>query len=249
MNVDEAFDVGAAQLLVRAREPRQLAQVRVAAPPVPLREHGEVVVVRGDDLLAEPLERLARRRRGEPLVALLERAHEPLVRRPESASGSERSMPVYSGRFPACRRIRTSASFERPTNGDASTVDERLVVVAVVQQPQVAQQVDDLLLAEVPAAGRAVGRQPGAAQRRLVALRVGARREQQHDLAGRRRAGVDELADAARDRLRFALAPVRSGVAVAALVADEQLDRMAEDRVGELARRGERLVVRRRTPR
>ena len=54
---DEALDVGAAQLLVRAREPRELAQVRVAAPAVPLREHGEVVVVVGDDPLAEPLER------------------------------------------------------------------------------------------------------------------------------------------------------------------------------------------------
>ena len=56
-------------------------------------------------------------------------------------------------------------------------------------------------------------------------------------------ARVDELAHASRDRLRLALAPVRAGIAVAALVADEQLDRMAEDRVGELARRGERLVV------
>ena len=44
---DEAFDIGAAQLLVRAREPRQLAQIRVAPAPVPLREHGEVVVVVG----------------------------------------------------------------------------------------------------------------------------------------------------------------------------------------------------------
>ena len=44
----EALDVGAAQLLVRARQPRQLAQVRVAAPPVPLGEHREVVVVVGE---------------------------------------------------------------------------------------------------------------------------------------------------------------------------------------------------------
>ena len=54
---NEAFDVGAAQLLVGAREARELAQVRVAAAPVPLREHGEVVVVLADDALAEPLER------------------------------------------------------------------------------------------------------------------------------------------------------------------------------------------------
>ena len=67
---DEALDVGAAQLLVRAREPRQLAQVRVATAPVPLREHGEVVVVVGDDPLAEALEREPRRRFREPVVPL-----------------------------------------------------------------------------------------------------------------------------------------------------------------------------------
>ena len=76
---DEALDVAAAQLLVRAREPRELAQVRVAAPPVPLGEHGEVVVVLGDDLLAQALEREPRRRGDEPVVALPERAQQPLV--------------------------------------------------------------------------------------------------------------------------------------------------------------------------
>ena len=49
---DEAFDVTAAQLLVRAREPRELAHVRVTAPSVGLREDGEVVVVLEHDLLA-----------------------------------------------------------------------------------------------------------------------------------------------------------------------------------------------------
>ena len=45
------------------------------------------------------------------------------------------------------------------------------------------QQVDDLLLAEVAAAGRAVGRQPERAQLLLVRLGVGAGGEEQHDLA------------------------------------------------------------------
>src|SRR5207302_691971 len=62
---DEALDVRPAQLLVRAGEPHQLAQVRVAALPVPAGEDGEVVVVLGDDLLAEALEREARGRGGE----------------------------------------------------------------------------------------------------------------------------------------------------------------------------------------
>src|SRR5207237_2238249 len=54
---DEAFDVRAAQLLVRAREPGELADVRVPPPAVPLGEDGEVIVVLGDDPLAQALER------------------------------------------------------------------------------------------------------------------------------------------------------------------------------------------------
>ena len=57
---DEALDVGAAQRLVLAREPPELAQVREPPRAVPAREHGEVVVVLGEDLLAEPLEPDAR---------------------------------------------------------------------------------------------------------------------------------------------------------------------------------------------
>ena len=76
---DEALDVGAAQLLVEPREPRQLAQVRVAAPPVPLGEHGEVVVVLDQDVLAEPLEPDRAGDRGQPVVALPERLQEPRV--------------------------------------------------------------------------------------------------------------------------------------------------------------------------
>ena len=71
---DEAFDIGAAQLFVRAREPRQLAQICVAPAPVPLCEHGEVVVVVADDPLAQAFEREPRRRLREPVVALPERA-------------------------------------------------------------------------------------------------------------------------------------------------------------------------------
>ena len=81
---DEALDVRAAQLLVRAREPRELAQVRVAAPAVPLGEDGEVVVVLGDDPLAEPLERAPRGQYGQPVVALAKGADELRVSLRES---------------------------------------------------------------------------------------------------------------------------------------------------------------------
>ena len=76
---DEAREVAPADRLVLAREPAELAQVREPPRAVPAREHGEVVVVLGEDLLAEALEPDARRRRDEPLVALAEGAQQPLV--------------------------------------------------------------------------------------------------------------------------------------------------------------------------
>ena len=176
---DEALDVGAAQLLVRAREPRELAHVRVATPPVPLREHREVVVVLADDALAQPLEREPRHRRREPVEALPERAQQARValveRRRQSSARSRRRAAAST----AARRTSASASFERPTNGDASTVSERLVVVAVVQEPQVREQVDHLLLAEVAPAGRAIRRSArrGAAPPRTTRRRCRPRRE------------------------------------------------------------------------
>ena len=118
----EALDVAAAQLLVGAREPGELAHVRVAPAPVPLREDGEVVVVVGDDPLAEPLQREAVRRGGEPLVALEETPGRGASPRRSSSPGSPRSNGRKSGRLVAARRRRTSASFESPTNGEASTV-------------------------------------------------------------------------------------------------------------------------------
>ena len=75
----EAFDIRPAQLLVGACEPCELADVRVAAAAVPLREHGEVVVVLAHDALAQPLERESRQGVGEPVEPLAERAQEPRV--------------------------------------------------------------------------------------------------------------------------------------------------------------------------
>ena len=95
---------------------------------------------------------------------------------------------MKSGRRDATRRSSASASFETPTNGEASTDEERHVVVAVLQQAEVHEQVDDLLLAEVALAGCAVRRQACASQLVLVPLGVGARREEEDDLARRRRA-------------------------------------------------------------
>jgi hypothetical protein len=54
---DEALEVGAAHRLELGSEPRELAEVRVPAVAVGHRQAGEVVVVLGDDQLAQPLER------------------------------------------------------------------------------------------------------------------------------------------------------------------------------------------------
>ena len=206
---DEALDVGPAQLLVGTGEPRELAQVRVATAPVPLREHGEVVVVVGDDPLAQALEREARGRLRQPVVALPERAQEPRValveiRRKRALDPGE-DRPLRGGAPDQQQRVVRDADERRREHRD-----ERLVVVAVLQQPEVREQVDDLLLAEVAAPGRAVRRQAGRAQLLLVPLRVRAGREEQDDLAGRGRAGVDELLHAPRDVPRLGAPPVEA---------------------------------------
>ena len=236
----EALDVGPAQLLVRAGQPRQLAQVRVAAPPVPLREHREVVVVVGDHALAETLEREPRSETGQAVVALLERAEEPGVAireaRRQRALEPDEQGPALGSPPQVHERVVRHAHERRGENGD-----ERLVVVAVVQEPQVGQEVDDLLLVVVVAAGRAKGREAELAESLFVELRVGSRREEEDDLARSRLAGVDEILDARRHVLGLGGAPVRAAVLVGRLVGDEQLDRGAEGRIGKAARSRERL--------
>jgi len=153
----EALDVGPAQLLVRAREARQLAQVRVAATAVPLGEDGQVVVVRADNLLAEPLEGQRRRLSGQAVEALLERLEEPKVdsREPfgHAFLQADEERALRRGAAEQDERVIRGADERRGEHRH-----ERLVVVAVVEQPQVGKQVDHLLLVVVVAAGRAEGR-------------------------------------------------------------------------------------------
>ena len=112
-----------------------------------------------------------------------------------------------------------------------------------MEQSQVCEQIDDLLLSEVAAAGRAVGRQAAAPELLLVPLGVRAGREEQDDLTGLGGSRVDELLHTPRDVARLGAAPMLSGARVARLVGHEQLDRLPEDRIRELARRGERLEL------
>jgi hypothetical protein len=239
---EEAFDLGAAELFVRTRQPRQLAQVGVAPAPVPAGEDGEVVVVLGDDALAETLEARRRRRAHEPVVALAEGFEKAAVARPELGrelalhSAEERPLP---GR--AAEQIEGVVGDADEGRGEDAR--ERLVVVAVEDQAQIHRQVRDLLLAEVPAPGRPVGRQSLDPQRLLVALGVGARSEEEDDVTRRRLARVDELTNAAGDMAGLRDPPMHVSLAVARLVGDEQLHGRSEDRVGEASGRDQRLVL------
>ena len=60
-----------------------------------------------------------------------------------------------------------------------------------MEQPQVREQVDDLLLAEVALPGRAIGRNAEGAELLLVPLCVGTGSEEEHSLARRRGTRVE----------------------------------------------------------
>ena len=236
---DEALDIGAAQLLVRAREPRELAQVRVAPAAVPLREHGQVVVVVGDDPLAEALEREPRRGLREPVVALLEGAQQPRVVGVEVRR--QRALEAGEDRPPRVAPDQQQRVVRDADERRGEHTHERLVVVAVLEQAQVREQVDHLLLPEVAATGGAVGGEAGAAQLLLVPFGVRAGGKEEDDLPGGRDPGVDQLLHAPRNVSRLGPPPVHAGAGVGGLVRHEQLDRGAEDGIGELAGRRERL--------
>ncbi len=237
---EEALDVPAAQLLVRARQPRELAQVRVPAPAVPVCEHREVVVVLDEDLLAETLERQAGRGGREPVVSLLEGAQQPLVLGADllgpGALEPREDGPAARGAPEQVERVVRDADERRGEHRD-----ERLVVVPVLEQAQVRDEVDHLLLAEVAAAGRAVRRNPELAQLLLVPLCIRSCREEQDDLSCGRRTGLDQLPHSAGDVARLGSAPVDAGVGVRRLVGDQELDRVAEHGIGELTGRRQPL--------
>ena len=99
-----------------------------------------------------------------------------------------------------------------------------------MEQSQVREEIDDLLLAEVPAACRPVRRQVERPKLLLEPLCIGARREQEDDLARGRNPRVHELADATRDVAGLGAAPMHPDLARGALVGDEQLECAREGR-------------------
>ena len=162
-----------------------------------------------EDALAEQLQREPRRALDEPLVALQERAHEAAVVLGEI--GRQRALDALEDR--ALLGIRADEDERVVRDADERRREhreQRLVVVAVLQQAQVVEQVDDLLLAEVAAAGHPDRRQVDRAQLLLEPLGVGSGCEEEDDLARRRGARVDELADAAGDVPRLGAAPLHA---------------------------------------
>ena len=204
---DESFEVRATELLVRPCQPCELAEVRVPANAVVPRENSQVVVVLDEDALAEQLERELRGTLDQALVPLQEGANEAhillgKVRRQRPLDAFENGAPLGGGANQDKRVVR-DADERRRENGQ-----QRLVVVAVLQQPQVREQVDDLLLPEVAATRHPDRRQIERPELLLEPLRVRSRRKQQDDLARRGGSSIDKLAHAAGDVTCLGAAPV-----------------------------------------
>ncbi len=237
---DEPLDVGTAELLVRAREACELAQVGITTLTVAPRENGQVIVVLDQDALAEELERELGGGVDEPLVPLQKRPDEPSVvlseiRRQRPLEALEDRAPLGGGANENERVVR-DADEGRGENGQ-----ERLVVVAVLEQPQVVEQVDDLLLAEVSAPRHPDRRQVDGPKLLLEPLRVRPCGKQEHDLARGGDARIDEFPHPSRDMTCLCSTPVEPRRRIRRLVGDEQLERCPECRVPVALGRGQRL--------
>ena len=109
----------------------------------------------GDDPLAQQFEREPSRGGGEPVKTLAERAQQPLVRGRELRrqalldSGEQRSLA--RGAPDQHQRVVRDADERRGEH-----CQQRFVVVAVVEQAQVREEIDDLLLPEVATPSRPV---------------------------------------------------------------------------------------------
>ena len=227
---DEALDVPAPQLLVRACQPGELAHVRVAGGGRPT-GRGRRGRSRSATILSHSCSREAAGDRRQPLVPLKERTAEAQILCGQIAGQAslegEEERPLRRPSAEEHERVVRDADERGREDGD-----ESLVVIAVVEKAEVGEQVDHLLLAEVAAAGGTVGLEPRLAQLILVVLgvRPAPRRgtispalaspESTKPSHGGRCAGPRRGASA-------------SGAGVARLVGDEQLDRGPENRIGK----------------
>ena len=106
--------------------------------------------MRRDDLLAQALERERQRGGHQALEPLLEGGEEPLVARIEA--GRKRALEALEQRPLRSRAPKEDERVVRDADERRSqNRQQRLVVVPVVQQPEIGEQVADLLLAEIAA--------------------------------------------------------------------------------------------------
>ena len=223
---DEALQVGPAQLLVLASEPDQLAHV--GQPPVAVlsRQQGQVEVVLDHDRLAQPLQAEAGQPLHQPVVAQLEGLPEPVVALGQRLRPAGRLEGADRRRPPRGQPDQRQAVVGYAHQRRGQHAQQRPVVGAVDQQPQVGDHVPHLLLSVVAATGRAHGRQAAVAQRILVRAGVGAGLEQQHHVTRRATAGRDQLGDAVCDRLGLGDPPRDVVLAAGSDVRQQQLNRI-----------------------
>ena len=184
---DEPLEIGPSQLLERPGEPGELPQVRVPPLPVAPREHRKVVVVLDEDPFAEQLERQPRRALDEALVPLEERAHEASIVLREV--GGQRALDALEDRATLRGRANEDEGIVRHAHERRrQDGEERLVVVPVLEEPQIGEQIDDLLLAEVATSGHPDRREADerGAPPRTTRRRFPPRREGRSHRASRR---------------------------------------------------------------
>ena len=262
--VQEAAQVAALRVLVLARQPHELAQVREPPLAAGAREDREVVA-RGRDRALE--QRLGR----EPLRAgalggeELREAQQALAvggghgAEPCRAGGAGRGLAQRGPRPAAAVAARLREQDQRVAADAAERrrehAVERGLVARVGERGEVGEAVADLLLGPVAASADHVGGQALLLERLLEQAQRGGRAHEHHHVAGPA-AGADLLAQAVRDQPRLRAPPRLLGqrpepelgrvLVPAAGVGDEQLDgRRARRRVGVEQAQLERVVRRR----
>ena len=178
----------------------------------------------------------------EPLVSLEEGGHEPPITLLEARR--QRSLEPGEDRSSARRAPEQDQRIVRDTHERRREHGEqRLVVVAVLDQPQVREDVDNLLLSVVAAAYGAVGLQPLLAQGGLEHVGRSPGCQQHRDLAGSASAELDQLLDPPRQRTCLGEPPVLAALAHGRLVDHGDFDGGAKLGSGKAARRLERFEM------
>src|SRR5207244_3941829 len=131
----------------------------------------QVVVVLREDAVAEAFQRETRQASGKPVVSLAEGAQKPRI--PLRQRLRQLTLQCDEERTLRSRAPEQDEGVVRDAHERRrEDADESLVVVPVAEQAQVSEEIDDLLLPEVPASRATVRRHADSPQLVLVPLRV-----------------------------------------------------------------------------